>query len=221
MDINGFGWVNNHFGHDEGDRVIKHLGAIMVECVNRAGSKSVSVVRWGGDEFVLLVEGMEEKAVQQLLVSDLHAALLKSPYKLHREGQTEDEEYVLSVACGEVKLQDFGREKKEEVLKKADTAMYFAKDLAKKVLVGPGNSVPNPEWAPRGLIVSVYSQGEKSEIDTYRELTKPPKGPPDPKNAPKATEILNQYARKHLQDLFKHFTLGSGRQGKVQKKNLK
>lgn len=61
VDLDDFKKINDTFGHDEGDRVLKELAAILKENVPENGMAG----RWGGDEFVLLLPDTDkEKALE-------------------------------------------------------------------------------------------------------------------------------------------------------------
>ena len=51
VDVNHFKQLNDTFGHDVGDEVLKAIGALL----RRHVRESDYVIRWGGDEFVLLL----------------------------------------------------------------------------------------------------------------------------------------------------------------------
>ncbi|KUP92053.1 GGDEF domain-containing protein [Tritonibacter horizontis] len=57
VDLDFFKQVNDTFGHAAGDAVLQRVAAIMVECTR----KSDTVARVGGDEFVLIFEGLMDR----------------------------------------------------------------------------------------------------------------------------------------------------------------
>lgn len=64
MDINGFKQINDTLGHHEGDRVLQDVARILM---HYAGKNTV--IRYGGDEFVVLTETLQPEQVQKMLDS--------------------------------------------------------------------------------------------------------------------------------------------------------
>ena len=58
-DLNGLKHVNDEDGHGEGDRILKQAAAILSEAFPDS-----EVYRAGGDEFVVIIEGMDEEAAE-------------------------------------------------------------------------------------------------------------------------------------------------------------
>lgn len=54
LDVDNFKGFNDRYGHAEGDRILK----LMVETINKSVRASDKVIRYGGDEFVILLFGM-------------------------------------------------------------------------------------------------------------------------------------------------------------------
>ena len=116
IDLDCFKEVNDSFGHEVGDELLREVGARL------AGSlrSSDSVGRLGGDEFVVLVEG-EVGGVGPQFVADKLLALLLQPFTLARSnvgplhiGAS------IGVAVG-------ARNGAAELLRDADVALYEAK----------------------------------------------------------------------------------------------
>ena len=63
LDVNDFKHINDTYGHIAGDGVLRAVGKILLQAT---GSDSV-VVRYGGDEFVILVEHSDQRRVQDIL----------------------------------------------------------------------------------------------------------------------------------------------------------
>ena len=62
LDINGFKSINDTYGHMKGDGVLRDMGEVLLRSVgNRA-----AVARYGGDEFIILIEDPAENDVQKI-----------------------------------------------------------------------------------------------------------------------------------------------------------
>ena len=112
VDINGLKATNDEIGHDAGDELI--VGT--ARCIERAFRGQGRCYRTGGDEFVVLVQ-MEKDAAEAALAA------------LEREAAqwTGTEAKHLSVAAGYAPSADYPDLTVEELVKKADQAMYAAK----------------------------------------------------------------------------------------------
>jgi len=61
FDINDFKWINDSFGHVAGDRVLQ----VVADSLKKNFRQSDFVARYGGDEFVVLVNGLSPEKVQE------------------------------------------------------------------------------------------------------------------------------------------------------------
>ena len=110
LDINGFKNINDTQGHAAGDEILKQVGTFINEYFERYNCESF---RFGGDEFVLLIEDIQLSYVENLIV------------KLNEE-LVNLINVTLSHGCSEV---DFNNAKPFHVaLKKADAIMYSNKE---------------------------------------------------------------------------------------------
>ncbi len=62
-DVNGLKLINDSFGHQEGDRLLKTIGNVLSDCC----INDEVPARWGGDEFVVYIRGKNEEYVQTLI----------------------------------------------------------------------------------------------------------------------------------------------------------
>ncbi|HEY6332443.1 MAG TPA: HD domain-containing phosphohydrolase [Blastocatellia bacterium] len=60
MDLDGFGAVNEHFGHQAGDMIIRQMAAFLVSLI-RSGD---FICRYGSDEFVAVVQASPDEIVE-------------------------------------------------------------------------------------------------------------------------------------------------------------
>lgn len=115
LDLNGFKKVNDVHGHPVGDQVLIHVGARLLRAV-REGDL---VARLGGDEFAILarnVSGSEGAATIALRVID----------SLAEPVQTGSLRHAIGAAIG-IALSPQDGDGAEELLRKADVALYRAK----------------------------------------------------------------------------------------------
>lgn len=69
VDLNNFKEINDTLGHKAGDQVLKHFANILKSCVR----KTDLLCRWGGDEFVIVLNNDEQVAKQAFIhrINDL------------------------------------------------------------------------------------------------------------------------------------------------------
>ena len=131
LDLNGFKAVNDGHGHEVGDEVLAAVGRRLAGTIRRDDVLG----RWGGDEFVVVVEGDASVAVPSL-AARLHEALSR-PVAIREDGTVQ-----LGMAVGAA---DVGPgETVDEVLARADEAMFQAKRSGRQLVVAP----PSPPRAP-------------------------------------------------------------------------
>lgn len=123
LDLDGFKMVNDSFGHETGDQLIRAVAAILKE----AAGTEATAVRLAGDEFALLATGEGaaeriERVSNRLLVAlDRPVTLLGRPVKV-------------GASVGIVTVQ-LGPVSPSEAMRRADAAMYVAKRSGKKRIV--------------------------------------------------------------------------------------
>ena len=61
-DIDNFKFINDRFGHEEGDRVLQRCATLLSRKV-RSGD---ALIRWGGEEFLIVLPGCRLEAAQEL-----------------------------------------------------------------------------------------------------------------------------------------------------------
>ncbi len=119
IDIDGFKPINDHFGHDVGDRLLIELSHRLSEDLRDGDTLS----RLGGDEFVLLVGGLGsiyhgEEIVQRVLDS------IAQPFEIDRRRMH------ISASIGVTFYPDDNVDP-DTLLRHADQAMYRAKEMGK------------------------------------------------------------------------------------------
>jgi diguanylate cyclase (GGDEF)-like protein len=117
VDLDNFKQINDAYGHLVGDGVLGEVACRLSQCV-REGDY---VVRFGGDEFVVLIERLSHRRDVQPVVDRIHSAL-QEPIAIP-QGEAQ-----LSVSIGVAAAAPEYRSP-EELLAAADRAMYASKRL--------------------------------------------------------------------------------------------
>ncbi|GAB5605483.1 EAL domain-containing protein [Sideroxyarcus sp. TK5] len=127
IDLDNFKTLNDTKGHGIGDLLLIEVSRRLQAAVREGDT----VARFGGDEFVLLLEGLSEDsahaAVQARAVGEKVLASLSEPYQL------EGAEFHSSSSMGITLFINY-KDTMDELLKQADTAMYEAKKSGRDTL---------------------------------------------------------------------------------------
>ncbi|MCU6432302.1 EAL domain-containing protein [Undibacterium sp. Jales W-56] len=119
LDLDRFKNINDTFGHDEGDTVLRNIAQRFKQCLR----ESDIIARVGGDEFILLVDQFNDPKDLGDIADKL---LFEASYPFDLRGQ----ECQLSASIGIATFPDDGRDP-QTLLKNADIAMYRAKNKGK------------------------------------------------------------------------------------------
>jgi len=120
IDLDNFKTINDTRGHDKGDILLQMVG----DRLNAAVRSCDTVARFGGDEFIVLLEDLGPtedvvaKAAQEIAAKIIHA--FGAPFVIEGVDQYSTPSIGVTLfngSCGSV----------DEVLKRADLAMYQAK----------------------------------------------------------------------------------------------
>ena len=127
LDMDRFKVLNDTLGHNYGDLMLIEVAARIQSCVREVDT----VARFGGDEFVVLLEKLDADAAQAsqkaALIAEKIRVSLSAPYRL------KDSEYFSSPSIG-VCLYHGNAESVDTLLKQADLAMYQAKNSGRNAV---------------------------------------------------------------------------------------
>lgn len=116
IDIDDFKLVNDSFGHDAGDKLIKAVGELIAKSLRRADT----IARLGGDEFAVIIEGIDGPD-DAISIADNLTTILEHNVRL------DDQETYTSASIGIAVYPEDGKDART-LLKNADTAMFRAKE---------------------------------------------------------------------------------------------
>lgn len=116
IDLDKFKPVNDNFGHDIGDLLLKEVASRLLTCIKR---ESDTVARLGGDEFVVLLSNYQKEADLALVAENMLKTLSESFW-------IEKHLINISSSIGIATYPAHGADA-ISLMKNADTAMYKAK----------------------------------------------------------------------------------------------
>lgn len=122
IDINGLKEVNDRLGHKYGDELIVSV----VECIKKEIRDEDFIIRMGGDEFLIVFNGIDEEISEKVW----ERILKRYQYINEQEGRL----YLISVSHGIVTCDKFEKVDIEFLIKNADDKMYAEKKYIKETL---------------------------------------------------------------------------------------
>jgi diguanylate cyclase (GGDEF)-like protein len=129
LDLDRFKRINDNLGHSVGDALLRSVGRRLGQLVQTspvtpagepAHGKTGQIARLGGDEFVILLTRLEQKA-------DVAAAATRIEQALGEPFECDGHRFVVTPSIGIALYPQDGKDI-EDLLVKADMAMYQAKD---------------------------------------------------------------------------------------------
>lgn len=119
FDLDGFKAVNDTLGHEAGDRLLQEIAVRVARQVRQADT----LARWGGDEFVILMEGVRERS-DAVRVAEMVMQVVRDTDLFHlRVGAS------IGIVCGAPGWEE--KRTPDELLRHCDRAMYEAKRAGK------------------------------------------------------------------------------------------
>jgi len=127
IDLDNFKTLNDTLGHDTGDLLLKLVAERLTSCVREGDT----VARFGGDEFVLILEDLSESEIEAAqkteIIGEKILASLDAPYQLH------EHVYISTSSIGASLFLEH-EQAPDSLLKQADIAMYQAKKAGRNAL---------------------------------------------------------------------------------------
>jgi diguanylate cyclase (GGDEF)-like protein len=116
LDLDNFKQINDTFGHAKGDLLLKQV-ALRLQSTLR---KCDTLARWGGDEFVLLITGMQSELATANVANKVLDLLTEQPFVFN-------ENEIFTSASAGIALFPRDGDDSETLLKHADIALFEAK----------------------------------------------------------------------------------------------
>ncbi|MBV1910638.1 MAG: EAL domain-containing protein [Kangiellaceae bacterium] len=123
LDLDNFKTVNDSLGHEIGDKLLQHIAKRLLEAVREGDT----VCRLGGDEFLVILDGIRETTD----ITKISNTLLKN---LSRTIRIEEHELMATCSIG-IAISPTDGDNFDDLRKKADMAMYRAKNAGRNGLV--------------------------------------------------------------------------------------
>ncbi|MDE7205758.1 MAG: GGDEF domain-containing protein, partial [Lachnospiraceae bacterium] len=157
MDVDDFKKVNDSFGHMFGDEVLSKVSEIMRGVIDSRGM----VGRFGGDEFMLVLDGVSSE-------EELRRIFKTISKNIQWEYQDIKETMAITTSCGVAKFPDDATNF-EDLFKKADKALYVAKEKGKNRYIiydeAKHGAVEDAEISERSIgIKAIASDGKKAAV---------------------------------------------------------
>ena len=128
IDLDNFKTLNDTLGHDKGDQLLQQVARRLE---GRVARDSDTVARHGGDEFVIVLENLsqdrEKAALQAEQVAEKLLGAFNEPFQL--DGHLHHTSPSIGVALFDKDMKDI-----DELLKRADLAMYQAKAAGRNTI---------------------------------------------------------------------------------------
>ena len=137
IDLDHFKFLNDSHGHTVGDELLQ----LIARRLEHLGTEQAMAARLGGDEFVVMLSALGQQQTdamaQAMAVAEAVREAILAPYQLNTSTPLGSDSQVLRYTCsGSVGVALFGLEEEQvtEVLKRADVAMYQAKQAGRNAI---------------------------------------------------------------------------------------
>jgi len=152
LDLDSFKIVNDTMGHDGGNELLKKVAEVLSLCVKNRGMVS----RFGGDEFLIMINNVSSKEEIVEIVENI-MTLLNQSFML--KGQ----EFFVTASAG-ISMYPEDGEDTDTLIKNADAAMYRAKEQGKNQYNFCSTELKEELQTKMKLSNSLYRALERNEL---------------------------------------------------------
>lgn len=155
IDLDNFKSVNDTLGHEMGDELIRQISTRLSGSIRTHDTVS----RFGGDEFLLILNNMSEIHDLQMKVCKI-LDIFKEPFVLN------EMEYFVTCSAG-VSVYPVDGEDSETLIKNADIAMYNSKSSGKNTYSFCSQMIKEDLTENIELTNHLYRALERKELEVY------------------------------------------------------
>jgi diguanylate cyclase (GGDEF)-like protein len=128
IDLDKFKHINDSYGHQAGDKVLSRLAALLVSSVRPEDI----VCRYGGDEFILILPGVDGKRATQI-AERARRIISESPIR------TRDGDIYITISIGCASRNAGEHISSEDLIRRADSALLSCKASGRNRVGFAGN----------------------------------------------------------------------------------
>lgn len=155
LDLDNFKSVNDTLGHNGGDMLLREVAEGLINIVR----KTDTVSRFGGDEFMIMLNNIEDQS-DIILVTNKIMQLFSKPFIIN--GQD-----ILVTSSAGVSIYPMDGEDANTLIKNADTAMYKAKDKGRNQYALCTEDMKEEVKLKMMLSNDLYRALERNELIVY------------------------------------------------------
>lgn len=124
IDVDEFKKFNDIYGHDTGDSALINVARTLSSTLRLARPLEPErdvVARWGGEEFAIILSGLDDESQAKTIADELRAKVESS--RFHAEG---DSQVGITISAGIASSR--AQDTSKEIFKRADKGLYLAKE---------------------------------------------------------------------------------------------
>lgn len=152
LDLDRFKYINDTFGHDAGDALLKMVGQRLKSIIKEKDR----VFRFGGDEFTILIPQIKDKQSAADIAKEILSVLTK-PYQFN------EHKFIITASIG-ISIFPNDSVSVDSLTKYADTAMYQSKLQGKNTFRFYTEDMENEVAEKLRLEIDLYQANERNEL---------------------------------------------------------
>lgn len=134
VDVDHFKSYNDDFGHLVGDKALREIAQVIRENIRKVDF----IGRFGGEEFIIVAPEIEKQKASELVAERIRSAVARKKLSIYEN----ELQATISIGIaafpddlGASNIQDYSEEYVDELIQKADRALYRAKEEGRNRVV--------------------------------------------------------------------------------------